>query len=292
MIAAVGSDLRLEPAPRGAGAASGDGVLRISAASSTVPLAELWEYRELLLFLAWRDVTVRYKQTSLGVLWALLQPALMMLIFTLVMGRLAPGAWHGESYALFVLCGLVPWQLVSYALTSSGNSLVSAERLITKVYFPRLVVPLGSLLAGGVDFAIAFALLLLAMVVKGIRPGPQIVGLPLALLLAFLVALAVAILLAALVVKYRDVRHALSFVAQVWLLASPIGYPTSFLPEPWRELVVLNPMTGVVEAFRWALLGQPCPTVAMLVSFVLAAGGLGIGLAYFRRVERTLADVV
>jgi lipopolysaccharide transport system permease protein len=289
----VASDPQQEPVVSALPASSPvDRVLRIDAETSTPLTLDLWEYRELLLFLAWRDIAVRYKQTSLGVLWAAIQPALMMLLFTAVLGRLAPGAWPGESYGLLVLCGLVPWQLVSYSVTSSASSLVSAERLITKVYFPRLVIPAASVMAGGVDFAIAFVLLLGAMMVKGVRPGAHVLALPVVLALTLLLALAVAVTLSALVVKYRDVRHALAFLVQVWLLASPIGYPTGLLPERWRGLALLNPMTGIAEGFRWALLGRAAPIPALAIAFLVAGGTLALGLAYFHRVSRTLADVI
>jgi lipopolysaccharide transport system permease protein len=267
-------------------------LIRIGPRTASVSLRDLWAYRELLGLLAWRDIAVRYRQTALGILWALLQPLLMMALFTVVLGRLGRGGPSPGQYALLAFCGLVPWQLIAYAVTNSANSLVSAERLITKVYFPRLIIPLASVVAGAVDFLVAFALLLVLLGLGGVRPGLHAFGLPLVVLLVLLVALAVAVGLSALVVRYRDVRHTLPFLAQLGLLASPIGYPLSFLPESLRGWAALNPMTGVAEGFRWALLGQPCPATELLVAFLVSATGLLLGLAYFFRVERTLADVV
>lgn len=267
--------------------------LRINAANpSPHPLAELWEYRELLVFLTWRDIAVRYKQTALGVLWALLQPALLMVVFTIVMGRVGGASWPGRPYPLFVLCGLVPWQLFAFALTSSANSVVSNERLVTKVYFPRLIIPLASVLAGVVDFLVAFLLLVVAMVHYGAKPGIELLGLPLLMILAVLAALAVGLGLSALVVEYRDVRHALPFLTQLWLLASPIGYPLALVPSRWQTLAAVNPMTGIVEGFRWALLGQPFPARPLLLAVLFVGAALLAGVLYFGRIERTLADVI
>jgi lipopolysaccharide transport system permease protein len=253
---------------------------------------ELWEYRELLYFLTWRDVKVRYKQTALGAAWAIIQPLFMMLVFSLFFGRLAKVPSDGVPYPVFTLCALLPWQLFAHALTESGNSLVSNERLITKVYFPRLVIPIAAVLGGLVDFAIAFVLLLLMMAYYGIVPTWAVITLPGFVLLAVLTALGVGLWLSALNVQYRDVRHTLNFLVQFWLFATPVAYPSSLVPERWRPLMGLNPMAGVVEGFRWALLGKSDPPGPMLgVSIVVVLLILIGGLYYFRRMESAFADI-
>jgi homopolymeric O-antigen transport system permease protein len=254
---------------------------------------ELWDYRELLYFLTWRDVKVRYKQTALGAAWAIIQPLFMMLVFSLFFGRLAKVPSDNIPYPIFAFCALLPWQLFAHSLTESSNSLVANERLITKVYFPRLVVPISAVLGGLVDFAIAFVLLLAMMVYYGIVPGLAILALPGLLLLAILTALAVGLWLSALNVKYRDVRYTINFLIQFWLFATPVAYPSSIVPERWRPLYGLNPMAGVVEGFRWALLGKAEPPGALLaVSVVVVIVLLVGGLYYFRRMEQEFADVV
>lgn len=270
-------------------------VVRIAGGSRGVrqPLREVWEYRELLVFLAWRDIQVRYKQTALGAAWAILQPVLTMVIFSLVFGNFARIPSDGLPYSLFVYCGLVPWQLFAYALVNSSNSLVANERLITKVYFPRLVVPIGSVLAGLVDFAFCLILLFLMMAYYGIRPGPAVLAAPLFALLALMAALAIGIGLSALNVWFRDVRYTLPFLTQLWLFATPIAYPASIVPEVWRPWLGLNPMAAVVEGFRWSLLGAPAPSpqlIAVTILVVLLA--LAISLWSFMHVERTFADVI
>jgi lipopolysaccharide transport system permease protein len=253
----------------------------------------MWDYRELLLFLTWRDLSVRYRQTAIGALWALLQPLLTMLVFSLFFGRLAGVPSDGVPYPLFAYCGLIPWQLFSYALSTSATSLVTNERLVTKVYFPRIVMPLSALLAGLADFAVALLLLAVLMGFYHARPTWTIVMLPLFVLLALGAAAAVGIGLSALNVRYRDVRHTLPFLTQFWLLATPIAYPSSLVPVAWRPLFGLNPMAGVVEGFRWALLGGGAPVGSViLVSTVVVALGLALSLSYFLRVERTFADVI
>jgi lipopolysaccharide transport system permease protein len=253
---------------------------------------ELWEYRELLYFLTWRDVKVRYKQTALGAAWAVIQPLFMMLVFSLFFGRLAKVPSDGVPYPVFTLCALLPWQLFAHALTESGNSLVSNERLITKVYFPRLVIPIAAVLGGLVDFAIAFVLLLLLMAYYGIMPTWAVITLPGFVLLAVLTALGVGLWLSALNVQYRDVRHTLNFLVQFWLFATPVAYPSSLVPERWRPLMGLNPMAGVVEGFRWALLGKSDPPGPILgVSIVVVLLILIGGLYYFRRMESAFADI-
>lgn len=259
----------------------------------SLDLKGLWEYSELLYFLAWRDIKVRYKQTVLGVAWAILQPFLTMVVFSIFFGRLAKIPSDGIPYPIFAYCALVPWQLFANALNQSGNSLVANQQLITKVYFPRLIIPLSAVLSGLVDFAIAFVVLLGMMFYYGIYPTMAIVTLPLLILFAIATALAIGLWLSALNVQYRDVRYTIPFLTQFWLFVTPIAYPSSLVPEQWRILYSLNPMAGVVEGFRWALLGKaveigPQVMVSALVVIVFLLGGL----IYFRRMEKTFADVV
>ena len=260
---------------------------------ASIGLREIWEYRELLYFLIWRDVKVRYKQTALGAAWAIIQPFFMMVVFSLFFGKLAGVPSDGLPYPVFAFCALLPWQLFAHALTESSNSLVANERLITKVYFPRLVVPIAAVLGGLVDFAIAFVILLLMMIYFGIVPGWQIVTLPGFILLAVMTALSVGLWLSALNVKYRDVRYTMNFLIQFWLFATPVAYPSSIIPAQWRWLYGLNPMAGVVEGFRWALLGKTEPPGALLaVSIAVVILLLVGGLYYFRKMEQEFADVV
>lgn len=270
-----------------------DVVIRPTKGWVPLNLRDLWVYRELLYFLVWRDIKVRYKQTVLGAAWAILQPFLTMVVFSVFFGRLAGVPSDGIPYPIFVYTALIPWQLFAHALTESGNSLVSNQQLITKVYFPRLVIPLSAVLAGLVDFGIAFIVLLGMMFFYGIFPTLAVLALPFFLLLAIATALSVGLWLSALNVEYRDVRYTLPFLTQFWMFATPIAYPSSLVPEPWRAWYGLNPMAGVVEGFRWALLGTtgavgPMLIVSCLVVVVLLVGGL----VYFRRMERTFADVV
>jgi lipopolysaccharide transport system permease protein len=272
--------------------------IRPSAGWRALNLAELWRYRELLWFLALRDIKLRYKQTALGVAWAVMQPLFTVIVFSIFFGALAGIQSDGLPYPLFVLTALLPWQLFSYALTQSSNSLVAEQRVITKVYFPRLVVPLASVLSGLVDFAVAFVLVLALMAWywwtgKPVMLTWAILTVPLLVLFALATALAVGLWLAALNVQYRDVRYTIPFLAQLWLYATPVAYPSTLVPEAWRPLYGLNPMAGVVESFRWALLGSGAVDAPMLgvsagVVVLLLAGGL----FYFRRLERTFADVV
>jgi lipopolysaccharide transport system permease protein len=256
-------------------------------------LRELWEYRELLYFLTWRDIKVRYKQTALGAAWAIIQPFFMMVVFSLFFGRLARIPSDGLPYPLFAYSALLPWQLFAHALTESSNSLVASERLITKVYFPRLVVPISAVLSGLVDFVIAFAVLMGMMAYYGIVPGFAIITLPLFILLALSTALGVGLWLSALNVRYRDVRYTLTFLVQFWLFATPVAYPSSLVPETWRAFYGLNPMAGVVEGFRWALLGKAEGPGAMLAVSVVTVILIFIGgIYYFRRMEKSFADVV
>jgi lipopolysaccharide transport system permease protein len=256
-------------------------------------LGDVWEFRELLYFLVWRDVKVRYKQTALGAAWAVLQPVMTMLVFTVFFGRLGKIPSDGIPYPVFAYTALLPWQLFAFALAESSNSLVGNQNLIQKVYFPRLVVPIAAVLGGLVDFAISFLVLLGLMAYYGVRPGPQIVALPLFTLFVVATALAVGLWLSALNVEFRDVRYTIPFLTQFWLFATPVAYPSSLVPEKWRTVFGLNPMAGVVEGFRWTLLGKSEGPGAMLLVSVLAVVVLLIGgLVYFRRMERTFADVV
>jgi lipopolysaccharide transport system permease protein len=260
---------------------------------ASLQLREIWEYRELLYFLVWRDIKVRYKQTVLGAAWAILQPFLMMVVFSIIFGQLAKVPSDGLPYPLFVYCALLPWQLFAHALTESGNSLIANQHLITKVYFPRLIIPISAVLAGLVDFAIAFVVLLGLMLYFGIVPTVTILLLPLFLLLAVTTALAVGLWLSALNVQYRDVRYTIPFLTQFWLFATPIAYSSSLIPFEWRVLYGLNPMAGVVEGFRWALLGtSEGPGWLVIISAVVVVLLLIGGLMYFRRMEDTFADLV
>jgi lipopolysaccharide transport system permease protein len=270
-------------------------ILRIEASKGVVGLRllELWRYRELLYFLVWRDVKVRYKQTALGAAWAIIQPLFTMIIFSLFFGRLAKVPSDGIQYPIFAYCALVPWTFFAHGLTMGTNSLVDSSHLIKKVYFPRLAIPIATVLAGIVDFCIAFVMLLAMMAYYGRLPGVNIIWLPSLLLLGFTTSLGVALWLSALNVQYRDVRHIVPFMAQIWMFATPIAYPSTLVPEQWRALYGLNPMVGVVEGFRWALLGvdtKPGPMI--IVSFVAALAILVGGALYFRWMEKTFADVV
>ena len=271
----------------------------IAPARGWVPirLRELWEYRELLYFLIWREVKIRYKQAALGVAWAVLQPVLTMVIFSVVFGRFAGMPSDGLPYPVFAYCALLPWQLFTFALTESSNSVVANQRLITKVYFPRIMMPIAAVGVGLLDFAISFVVLLGLIGFYGaffdIGIGAALWTVPLWTLLAVMTALGVGFWLSALNVKYRDIRYTVPFLAQLWFFATPVVYPTSIVPADWRFVFALNPMVGVVDGFRWALLGTasaPEPTVLISIGAVLVlfAGGL----FYFRRVERTFADVI
>ena len=254
---------------------------------------ELWDYRELLYFFAWRDIKVRYKQTAIGAAWAIIQPLLSMVVFTLFFGTLAHIPSNGLPYPIFSYAGLLPWQLFVYALTNGSTSLVMNERVITKAYFPRILVPASTVIAGLLDLAIAFVVLLGMMAFYRVLPSWHLIALPLFVLLAVATALGMAFWLSALDVQYRDVRYTLPFLAQVWLFATPVVYPSSILPEPWRTVYGLNPMAGVVEGFRWAILGNsPPPGPILAVSAAAVVCLLTSGVLFFRRMEQTMADVV
>jgi lipopolysaccharide transport system permease protein len=268
-------------------------VIRPSRGWLSVDVQELWEYRDLIYFLVWRDIKVRYKQTALGAAWAVLQPLLTMVVFSLFFGRLSRVPSDGVPYPLFSLAALVPWSFFSYGLSQSANSLVGSQNLIKKVYFPRLAIPLGTVLSGLVDFGLGLLVLLVMMLAYGIIPGFRALWtLPL-LLLTLVAALGVGFWLSALNVKYRDVRFIVPFLIQLWLFATPIAYPSSLLKEPWRTVYAINPLVGVVEGFRWALLGTKTAPGAMLVVSSLATLLIFLGgIMYFRRTESTFADLV
>jgi lipopolysaccharide transport system permease protein len=270
-------------------------VLRVAPSRGWVSLklGELWAYRELLYFLVWRDIKVRYKQTALGAAWAVIQPFFTMVVFSLFFGRLAKMPSDNIPYPIFAYAALVPWTFFANGLTESSNSLVGSANLIKKVYFPRLAVPIAAVLAGLVDFAIAFVVLVGMMLYYGVAPTANVLWLPLFLLLALATALGTGLWLSALNVQFRDVRYVVPFTVQFWLFATPIAYPSSLLPEPWRTVYGLNPMAGVVEGFRWALLGTNTKPGAMVaLSSLVAALLLAGGAFYFRRMEKTFADVV
>jgi len=269
----------------------------IQASSGWVPLrlSELWQYREILYFLVWRDIKVRYKQTAIGATWAIAQPLMAMTVFSVFLGRLAKVPSDGLPYPLFAFCGLVPWTFFANGLQQSSQSLVASTQLITKVYFPRLLIPTARVLSGVPDLALAFLLLLGMVWHYGVVPNPVRVLwlLPLALL-AFATALGVGLWFSALNVKYRDIQHAVPFTIQIWLFSTPIAYPASLLPDHWRVLYALNPMVGVVEGFRWALIGSGhSPWGALTgISALAALTILVTGAFFFRRVERTFADII
>ena len=256
-------------------------------------LRGVWEYRELVWFLIWRDIKVRYKQASLGIAWAIIQPVMTMLVFTLIFGRLAQLPSDGLPYPVFTFTALLPWQLFSGALTGSANSVVNSASLISKVYFPRLVIPIASVMATLVDFSISFGVLLGLMAWYGISLRLAVVVLPLLVMLALAIALAVGLWASALNVRYRDVRHVMPFVVQFWLLASPVAYSTSLITSPaWRAVYSLNPMVGVIEGFRWAVLGSTPPSVLVVPSVLVTGVLLAGGLFFFRRTEASFADVI
>ncbi|HMA33565.1 MAG TPA: ABC transporter permease [Chloroflexia bacterium] len=256
-------------------------------------LGELWEYRELIYFLIWRDVKVRYKQTVLGAAWAIIQPFFTMVVFSLFFGQLAKVPSDGIPYPIFSFAALVPWSFFVNGLNQAANSMVTSSNLIKKVYFPRLIVPISTVVSGIVDFGLAFVVLLGMMLWYGIVPTVDVLWLPFFLLLALVTALGVGLWLAALNVQFRDVRYVVPFLASFWMFATPIVYPSSLLPEPWHTLYGLNPMAGVVEGFRWALLGtHPGPGALIWVSAAAALAILVSGAFYFRRMEKNFADLV
>ncbi len=276
-------------------------ILRPSRGWSSLNLADLWRYRELIYFLIWRDIKVRYKQTALGASWAIIQPFMTMVVFTIFFGGLAKMPSDNIPYPIFSYTGLLPWGLFTKALSDAGRSMITNRSMITKVYFPRLAIPLASVLSGLVDFALAFVVLVGMILFYNYSPTlnyqatitPAILALPLFLLLALITSLGVGLWLSALNVQYRDINYIIPFLTQFWLFITPIAYPASLIPSRWRILYALNPMTGVVEGFRWALAGVAGAPGAMLaVSTLIALILLISGLFYFRRMERTFADEI
>jgi lipopolysaccharide transport system permease protein len=271
-------------------------VIRVQRSQGWVALklGDLWDYRELVYFLTWRDVKVRYKQTVLGAAWAILQPFLTMLVFSLVFGRLAKMPSDGIPYPLFSFAALVPWSFFANGLTQSSNSLVGSANLITKVYFPRLAVPVATILSGVIDFVLAFAVLVAMMAYYRIAPSPHVIWLPVFMLLALLAALGTGLWLSAMNVQFRDVRYTVPFLTQFWLFATPIAYPLSLFKDAWKQsLFALNPMVGAVEGFRWAIFGASrAPVTVAAVSLASALLLVVSGALYFRRMERTFADIV
>ncbi len=257
-----------------------------------VDLSELWQYRELLYFLTWRDVKVRYKQTLLGAAWAILQPFLSMVVFSLFFGRLAKIGSDGLPYPIFNYAALLPWTYFSGALSNASGSLVGSAHMITKIYFPRLILPLSAVISGLVDFCFAFIVLIAMMLFYQIQPTVYVIFLPLFLLLAMITAFGVGLWFSAINVRYRDVRYIVPFIIQIWLFATPVVYPSSLLEEPWRTLYGLNPMVGVVEGFRWALLNGNAPGPMLWLSIIVSLGIFISGLLYFRKMETTFADEV
>lgn len=259
----------------------------------SLKLKELWEYRELLYFLCWREIKVRYKQTVLGAAWAVIQPFFTMIVFSIFFGKLAKIPSDGIPYPIFSYAALVPWTFFANGLGKASQSLVGGANLIKKVYFPRLSMPIANVLSGIVDFMLAFIMLIGMMFYFGIVPTVNVVWIPFLLLLALTTALGVSLWLSAMNVQFRDVQHVIPFITQLWLFATPIVYPSSLLPEPWRTLYGINPMAGVVEGFRWALLGtSTAPGPMLIVSALVALSLLISGAFYFRRLEKTFADVV
>jgi len=268
-------------------------VIRPSRGWVSLNLRDLWEYRELLYFLTWRDIKVRYKQTVLGAAWVIIQPFFTMVVFSLFFGKLAKMPSDDIPYPIFSYAALVPRTFFANGLSQSSTSLVASANLIKKVYFPRLVVPISAVISGGVHFALAFVVLLEMMLFYGIVPTGAVIWLSLLLLLALVTSLGVGLWLTAMNVQFRDVRYAVPFLVQAWMFATPIAYPSSLLDEPWRTLYGINPMAGVVEGFRWALLGtETAPGPIIIVSASVAVGLLVSGVFYFRRMEKTFADVV
>lgn len=255
-------------------------------------LQEVWECRELLYFLTWRDLKVRYRQTVLGIAWAVLQPLLAMLLFTLFFGKLAGMPSEGFPYALFVYAGLLPWMFFSHGVTSSGESMVANPDLITKVYLPRVIVPCAAVLAAAVDLGIGFLLLIGLMVYYGITPTAALAALPLFLVLTALLTSAVGMRIAALNIKYRDARYALPFAIQLSLFASPVIYPSGLVPEQWRALLLLNPLTGLIDGFRSCLLGRPFDWMGIGLAAALTLAALAYALRSFRKMEAEFADVI
>lgn len=270
-------------------------LMRISPPSShlSFEFGEIWKYRELLFFLVWRNIKVRYKQTVMGIGWAIIQPFFTMVVFSIFFGKIAKMPSDGVPYPIFSYAALVPWTFFANSLSLASNSLISESNLIKKIYFPRLIIPITSVLSGLIDFALSFLLLLAMMIYWNILPTFAIIWLPAFILLSMITSLGVGLWLSALNVQFRDIRYAIPFLIQIWLFSTPIVYPSSMLSDSWRVLYGLNPMVGVVEGFRWALLGTAQTSgLMLLVSTVIASGLLLSGALYFRKMETSFADIV
>jgi lipopolysaccharide transport system permease protein len=256
-------------------------------------LKDVWAYKELLVFLMWRHIKVRYKQTVLGAAWAIIQPVFAMIVFTIFFGRLASIPSDGFPYPIFVFSALVPWTFFAQSMTQSTESLVNNANLITKIYFPRLIIPLSIVGANLLDFGLSLTVLIVLTVIYGIMPSLNLLFLPLFILLNLMTALGVGLWLTAMNVQFRDIRHVVPFLAQLWLFATPVIYPSSTVPEPWRTLYGINPMVGVIEGFRWSFLGTTNPSIGTIgLSFIVALIVLITGAFYFRRMEKSFADIV
>jgi lipopolysaccharide transport system permease protein len=269
-------------------------VLRPQTGFKPIDLVDLWRYRELIYFMTWRDLKVRYKQTLLGASWAILRPFLTMVVFSIFFGRLAKVPSDGIPYPIFAYTALLPWEMFATALNVASRSLVQNSNMITKIYFPRVILPLSSVLGGVVDFAVAFLVLIGMMIYYGFKPTGAVWSLPLFILLAVISSLGIGLWLSAMNVKYRDIGYVTPFLVQFWMYITPIAYPASLVPEKWKLIYALNPMTGVVEGFRWALLGSAssAPGPMMIVSTSISLALLISGMFYFRRMEREFADMV
>jgi len=255
---------------------------------------DLWRYKELFFFLSWRDILVRYKQTLIGVAWAVIRPLLTMIVFTIIFGQLANLPSEGSAYPVMVFAALLPWQLFSTALSESSNSLIVNRNLVSKIYFPRLIIPTSAVIVGLVDFLISFVLLIVLMLIFNIIPDWKILILPLFVFWTLIIALGSGLLLSAFNVKYRDVRYIIPFIVQFGLYISPVGFSTSIVPEQWRLLYSLNPMVGVIDGFRWAILGSDVQLYipGLILSILLSIFILFIGIVYFRKTEKSFADVI
>jgi len=274
-------------------------VIKATRGLSALQLHALWEYRELLYFLVWRDIKVRYKQTALGITWVVLQPVISTLVFTVIFGLLLNVPSNGLPYPVFAFAGLLPWQYFASALTRTSSNLVDNTNLITKVYFPRLIIPLSGVVSSLVDFAVGLVMMAVLMAIYRVQLSWAVLLLPLFLLLAMATALGFGLWLSALNVRYRDIKQLLPFVVQLWMYVTPVIYPVTIIPAPLRPLLALNPMTGVVSGFRWALLGDAsavtgmqAPALLFAISVVITIVVLISGLFYFRSTERTFADII
>jgi len=274
-------------------------VIQATRGLSALQLRAVWEYRELLYFMVWRDVKVRYKQTALGVIWVVLQPLLSTLVFTVIFGILLEVPSNGLPYPIFAYAGLLPWQYFAGSLTRTSTNLVDNANLITKVYFPRLTIPLSGVLSGLVDFAVGSILLAVLMLIYRVPLTPAVLLLPFFLLLAMVTALGFGLWLSALNVRYRDIKQLIPFIVQIWMYLTPVIWPVTIIPEQFRPLLALNPMTGVVSGFRWALLGDAsavtglqAPAALFALSVLIALAVLVSGLFFFRSTERTFADII